>query len=60
MPLPGFRVSHRASNSYAILPKETKEPASKPLDELRGAMLDGAVTAFEKARAKMNSAVRPL
>jgi hypothetical protein len=39
--------------------KEIKELTSKPLDELGGAMLDGAVIAFEKPRAKMNSAVRP-
>jgi hypothetical protein len=39
--------------------KEIKELTSKPLDELDGAMLDEAVTTFEKARAKMNSAIRP-
>lgn len=39
--------------------QKTKALASKPLDELRGAMLDEAVIAFENVRAKMNSAVRP-
>ena len=39
--------------------KKPKELTSKPLDELGGAMLDGAVIAFEKARAEMNSAIRP-
>jgi hypothetical protein len=39
--------------------QKPKELTSKPLDELRGAMLDGAVATFEKARAKMNSAARP-
>jgi hypothetical protein len=39
--------------------QKTKALASKLLDERGGAMLDGAVIAFEKARAEMNSAARP-
>jgi hypothetical protein len=39
--------------------KKTKEPTSKPLDEQGGTMLHGGVITFEKARAKMNSAIRP-
>ncbi len=39
--------------------KKTKEPTSKPLDEQGGTMLHGRVITFEKARAKMNSAIRP-
>ena len=59
--MPPTRIQSLALSEQLLchVAKKTKEPTSKPLDEQGGTMLHGGVITFEKARAKMNSAIRP-
>jgi len=59
--MPPIRIQNLTLGEQLLcqVAKETKEPTSKPLDEQGGTMLHGGVITFEKARAKMNSAIRP-